>query len=193
NGERPCRKIERMSAVFHSNEKRSVAAGASPLAVGVPGRTIAFDARGPVTLARFMAEVHGVAAALPAAAYVPNLCEDRYRFLVAFCAAATRGQVTLLPASRADATVAQLRSHYPDSYCIVDADCSGASLAGSHVLDERLPQADGPIPDIAADALVAIGFTSGSTGQPSATPKRWQAFHSGTGQNLAALAGLLTD
>src|SRR5690606_29875714 len=64
NGERPCRKIERMSAVFHSNEKRSVAAGASPLAVGVPGRTIAFDARGPVTLARFMAEVHGVAAAL---------------------------------------------------------------------------------------------------------------------------------
>lgn len=138
-----------------------------------------------------MAEVRGVAASLPASAHVLNLCEDRYRFLIAFCAAAIRGQVTLLPASRAEATVAQVRGQYPDSYCIVDADCTGAATAGCYVLGERLPQADGGMPCIAADALVAIGFTSGSTGQPSATPKRWRAFHAGTGQNLAALAGLV--
>ena len=42
----------------------------------------------------------GVAAALPAGRHVVNLCEDRYRFLVAFCAVALRGQTTLLPPAR---------------------------------------------------------------------------------------------
>ena len=49
-----------------------------------------------------------------------NLCEDRYRFLVAFCAAAVRGQTTLLPPSRAPAVVDQVRAQYPDSYCLGD-------------------------------------------------------------------------
>ena len=165
----------------------------APLAVGAPGRAVAFDDHGPIALARFLAEVRGVAAELPVADYVLNLCEDRYRFLVAFCAAAMRGQVTLLPASRADATVAQVRSHYPGSYCIVDEDGTGAADAGYYALAETLPRADGGVPWIPSDALVAIGFTSGSTGQPTPTPKRWSAFRAGTTQNLAALAGLIVD
>lgn len=182
-----------MSAVIDASTKVSTGVDVSPLVLGAPGRAIAFDASGVVTLARFLAEVRGVAAELPSAGYVLNLCEDRYRFLVAFCAAATRGQVTLLPASRAEATVNQVRSNYPDSYCVVDADCIRAATPGYHVLADELPQADGVTPTIAGDALVAIGFTSGSTGQPTPTPKRWAAFRAGTRQNLAALAGLVGD
>lgn len=182
-----------MSAVFDTNEKHFIAGEPSPLVIGAPGRAIAFDARGAVALVQFLDEVRGVAASLPASAYVLNLCEDRYRFLVAFCAAATRGQVTLLPASRAEATVAQVRNQYPGSYCIVDAGCSKTVSVGAHVLGDVLPRAEGGMPHIAAEALVAIGFTSGSTGEPTATPKYWQAFRAGTGQNLAALADLIAD
>lgn len=180
-----------MSAVIESTNHPSRAGGTSPLALGAPERAIAFDARGPITLAQFLAEVRGVARALPAATHVLNLCEDRYRFLVAFCAAAMRGQVTLLPSSRAEATVAQVRCEYPDSYCIVDADCTRTASAEYHVLSEDLPRAEGATPSVANDAVVAIGFTSGSTGQPTPTPKRWSAFVAGTGQNLAALDGFI--
>lgn len=182
-----------MSAVFDTNEKRFIAGEPSSLVIGAPGRAIAFDARGAVALAQFLDEVRGVAASLPASAYVLNLCEDRYRFLVAFCAAAMRGQVTLLPASRAEATVAQVLSQYPGSYCIVDAGCSKTVSVGAHVLGDVLPRAEGGTPHIAPEALVVIGFTSGSTGEPTATPKYWQAFRAGTGQNLAALADLIAD
>jgi hypothetical protein len=83
------------------------------LVVGVPDRTIAFAAEahaGPALIdrARFAREVRGVAAALPDGSFVINLCEDRYRFLVVFCAAALRGQTTLLPPSRAPRASASL-------------------------------------------------------------------------------------
>jgi len=46
------------------------------------------------------------------------------------------------------------------------------------------------LPTLAADAVVAIGFTSGSTGVPTANAKTWGSFHASTAQNLAALADL---
>lgn len=162
----------------------------APLTHGDAGRAVAFDAAGPITLARFHREVRGVAAALPDGLHAVNLCEDRYRFLVAFCAVALRGQVTLLPSSRAPAVVDQALAQHSRSYCIGDAALDPAP-PGFWALPAALPQADGPVPRIAAEALVAIGFTSGSTGQPKANPKRWSAFQASTAQNLAALADLM--
>lgn len=46
------------------------------------------------------------------------------------------------------------------------------------------------MPTLAADQRVAIGFTSGSTGVPSANPKSWGSFVASTAQNLAALQDL---
>ncbi|MGB4858072.1 MAG: AMP-binding protein, partial [Dokdonella sp.] len=40
------------------------------------------------------------------------------------------------------------------------------------------------------DAVVAIGFTSGSTGSPTANVKTWASFRTSTAQNLAALHDL---
>jgi len=177
------------------------AAGAMrALVEGDPSRAIAFDANGAVPLSTFLAHVRGVAAGLPDAPFALNLCEDRYRFLVAFCAVALRGQTTLLPPSRTRGAIDDVRVRHPHSYCIGDRDDCGCDAphevthapAPPHYvrLPDTLPMGDGEMPRIAADALVAIGFTSGSTGVPGANPKDWATFRQGTLQNLAALADL---
>ncbi len=171
-----------------------------PLVGGDPSRAIAFGAGGVVTLDTFLAHVRGVAALLPDAPFALNLCEDRYRFLVAFCAVALRGQTTLLPPARTRGAIDDVRARHPHSYCIGDRDDCGCDAphdvghapAPPHYvrLPDALPTRDGDVPQIALDALVAIGFTSGSTGVPGANPKTWATFHACTLQNLAALADL---
>lgn len=158
-----------------------------PLVLGAPGRLLAFDGDGERTLASFCAQVRGVAAWLPDARCAVNLCEDRYRFLVALCAAALRGQVTLLPPSRAPLAVAQVRQAHAGSYCIGDGAHAGIEC---RTLPATLPEAPGPAPCVDDAALAVIGYTSGSTGTPVANPKTWGSFRASTAQNLAALRDL---
>src|SRR5690606_14939864 len=170
-----------------------------PLAVGDVARAIAYDARGAVSLETFFAHVRGLARQLPDVRYAVNLCEDRYRFLVAFCAVALRGQTTLLPPSRTRAAIDEVRAQHQDSYCLGDGDhcgCPHASLAPllHYVrMPAELPLCEGSRPQVDDDALVAIGFTSGSTGAPRPNAKTWGSFRTSTAQNLAALAGLWPD
>ena len=159
------------------------------LAVGEAGRSLAWQDGAAISLQTFLAQVRGVAAALPAGRYVVNLCEDRYRFLVAFCAVALRGQVTLLPPSRAPAAIGDVLAQYPDSYRLLEGP-PVALAPGDWLLPEVLPQCGGEPPQLPAQAVVAIGFTSGSTGSPQPNPKTWAAFQASTGQNLAALREL---
>lgn len=177
----------------------SASADASPsrrvaLAEGPADRGFAFDARRRIALDRFLADVRDVAAGLPEAACAINLCEDRYRFLVAFCAVALRGQINLLPPSRAPTAIEDVRRQYPDSYCVSDVGLSPAPPR-LHVLPEPLASLDahaldGRIPEVDADAIAMIGFTSGSTGTPKANPKTWASLRTSTAQNVAALRHL---
>ncbi|MFP7723394.1 AMP-binding protein [Lysobacter sp. A3-1-A15] len=160
------------------------------MTVGHASRAIAFDGSGERPLAQFHAEVRGLAALLPDAAYAVNLCDDRYRFLVAFCAAALRGQATLLPPSRAPRVVEEVLAQHPGAYCLGDVPLAPQPPRYLR-LPDPLPQCDGALPMLEDDALVAIGFTSGSTGQPRPNPKTWAAFRASTAQNLAALSDLL--
>jgi hypothetical protein len=98
-----------MSAVIQHNTN---AGGTTVLAHGHAGRTIAFGPGGPVSLGTFLQQVRSLAAMMPNGRHAINLCEDRYCFLVALCAVALRGQVTLLPPSRAPAVIDdELRRH----------------------------------------------------------------------------------
>ena len=159
------------------------------LPVGPGERVVAFDGTGAVTLAAFLRHVRGVAARLPDGRHAVNLCEDRYRFLVALCAVALRGQATLLPPSRAPAAVDEVLAAYPGAWSIGDTEL-GLPPPGYWCLPEHLPGADGGAFAPADDALAVVGFTSGSTGVPRAHPKTWGSFRTSTARNLEALADL---
>ncbi|MCA1713778.1 MAG: AMP-binding protein [Gammaproteobacteria bacterium] len=159
------------------------------MATGDGWRAIAFDGAGAIALDTFLRHVHGVAATLPAGRHAINLCQDRYRFLVAFCAIALRGQITLLPSSRAPSVIGDTLQGHADSYCLGDGALE-PSPPRYWCLPQRLPEAEGPVPQIADQAVAAIGFTSGSTGLPTANPKTWRSFRASTAQNLAALQDL---
>jgi acyl-coenzyme A synthetase/AMP-(fatty) acid ligase len=159
------------------------------LAAGAGTRTFAFAPAGAIALDRFLRQVRGLAAQLPDGRHAINLCEDRYRFLVAFCAVAVRGQVTLLPPSRAPAVIADGLHRHADSYCLGD-EALQPEPPRYWRLPEALPEADGAPLQVDAAALAAIGFTSGSTGEPKPNPKTWAALRTSTAQNLAALRDL---
>src|SRR5690606_24525633 len=183
-----------MSAVIQHSTPTGT--GPSPLPAGDGARAFAFDGGGTVDAATFAGHVRALAAQLPAAGHAVNLCEDRYRFLVAFCAVAVRGQVNLLPPTRTRAAIDEVRARHPDSYCIGDGEACGCDAgllpSGSHFvhLPQRLPWLDGPPLRVPDEAVVAIGFTSGSTGTPMPHAKTLGALRASTARNLAALESL---
>ncbi|GAB2506093.1 AMP-binding protein [Lysobacter humi (ex Lee et al. 2017)] len=160
------------------------------LVAGAPDRVVAFDGPRAIVRAEFEGHVRAIAAALPPARHVINLCEDRYRFIVALCAAALRGQVTLLPPSRAPAAIDAALAEHPGAVCISDRDLA-PEPPGYWRLPDVLPTLHGPAPAIPADTTLVVGYTSGSTGQPKPNPKTLAAFATSTRQNLAAIGDLL--
>jgi len=152
------------------------------IAIGPPQRALAFGPGGATPLSAFLGESRALAAMLGDGDCVVNLCEDRHRFLTGFCAAALRGKTTLLPSSRAPEVVADVQRRHPSNQVLDDAAVAAVIASMPATVDD--------IPGIAADALAAIGFTSGSTGVPQANPKTWGGFATSTAQNLAALRDL---
>jgi acyl-coenzyme A synthetase/AMP-(fatty) acid ligase len=112
---------------------------------------------------------------LPEGGYALNLCRDRYFFIVAFLAVILKQQRNLLPPNQTPHTVAQLLGNYPRSYCITDKPgfCEGSSwlLTGRHLEGDG-----GDFPPLPDSRIVALSFTSGSTGQPKVIAKTWGEF-----------------
>ena len=134
---------------------------------------------GVVSRAVFLHQVAAVARRLPAARFILNLCEDRYRFLVAFAAVGVHGQTSLLPSSRATLHLRQLAEDYPDHARLDDADLE------RWLATDLADDAPSPIPVLPVAQLMAIAFTSGSTGQAKPNPKRWGELVSGAEQARA--------
>jgi acyl-coenzyme A synthetase/AMP-(fatty) acid ligase len=158
-------------------------------------RLLAFDGARRVDAAQFLADVRAAAATLPAGTHAVNLCEDRYQFLVAFCAVALRGQTNLLPSSRAPEVVVETLARYPDAYCLGDAQLCAMCDEPPHChhLASGHARVDGAfvLPQLPAAQAVALGFTSGSTGQPKANCKSWRGFSASTRHNIALLRSYL--
>ncbi len=160
------------------------------LLAGVPAcRTIAWRGERAVGAAAFLADVAALAARLPAAAAAVNLCEDRYAFLVAFAALASRGQVNLLPPSRVPHAIDEALGAHPGSYTIGDAPLDPQPPHYFRFEPEGLGQ-DTPMLSVPESGEVAIGYTSGSTGVPRANPKRWDKLAISSGHNDALLRTL---
>jgi acyl-coenzyme A synthetase/AMP-(fatty) acid ligase len=183
-------------AIVYDNYRHDLAAACLPLlAAGSSARTVAWREGEAVSAARFLAHVQQVAAELPTATAAVNLCEDRYAFLVAFCAIALRGQANLLPSSRAPQAVIDVMASHPGSYALGELalDPAPPGFRRMPMLDAPALDGDVVMPQIPSDQVVAIGYTSGSTGVPKAYPKTWRSFHASTAGNLRALRALVGD
>lgn len=164
------------------------------LLAGDPQRVLAWRHGAAVSAAQFLGQVQRVAAMLPAAEAVINLCEERYAFMVAFCAAVLRGQITLLPSSRAPQAVNEVMALHPGCYALGEQAPDPAPHGYWRLpLADELPAADAAMvwPRIDAGQIVAIGYTSGSTGVPSPSAKSWRAFHASTAGNLGMLGAAI--
>ncbi|HMJ29903.1 MAG TPA: AMP-binding protein, partial [Xanthobacteraceae bacterium] len=138
------------------------------------GAVFAFRNRRPIRVEEFLGEVRRLADSLPDRRYVVNLCADRYQFAVGLCAALLRRQVNLLPPNATPDLLKRLSLEYPGLYCLSDGAVHPLEMflyrqpAGGNA-------ATAPVPRIPAEQVCTIGFTSGSTGQPTPHPKSWGA------------------
>ncbi len=166
----------------------AVRAATLPLLTGDLRRVLAWRGRAPVSAGQFLAHVARVGAQLPASSAVVNLCVDRYAFMVAFCAAAVHGRVTLLPPSRAPQVVADVLRLHPQAVALGDAalDQPPPGYCRLPPLDDT-PAPLSQVPQLAPEQVVTIGYTSGSTGTPQANAKTWRSLCASNAGNLAML------
>lgn len=147
---------------------------------------VAYYRDSTVSAGRFIAQAEQVARALPRAAYVINLSENRYHFLLGWVAACLRDQVTLLPSDRTDDLLARLRREYPDHHSIDDEMIARLASQPSGSSCSTIP-AHWQLP---ADRITAIAFTSGSTGGSTPHPKTWGSlFHNSRLAAASVLGG----
>jgi acyl-coenzyme A synthetase/AMP-(fatty) acid ligase len=178
-------------AIVYDTYQRDEAERRLPLLkVGDPQRVVARHDGDAITAVQFVAHVEQVAAQLPEATAAVNLCEDRYAFLVAFCAIALRGQANLLPPSRAPHAVDEVMAAHPGCHAIGDRPMDPAPhryhALPSLALDAAVsPPAEWP--SMSAIQQVAVGYTSGSTGTPRPNTKTWRSLHASTAGNLRLL------
>ena len=143
-----------------------------------------------ISVGRFYHHVLGVAEQLPERGFAINLCENRYLFCVAFCAALVRRHTNLLPPNRAPQTLGALE-HRHQCYYLVDGQAPDTEapvidLATNALADGE--RAGGKI-GVASEHVAAVCYTSGSTGESKPIHKTWgQFFRANTlnGERMAA-------
>lgn len=150
---------------------------------------IAWNEQGVITHQQFISDVMRFASELPDKQYAINLCEERYRFMVAFAAVIVKEQTNLLPQSRVTDNILAVAADYPSHYIIseksidgldIDQIEIGAVIRTGSVKRKQFDDNDNlEIPEIEAAHIAAIAFTSGSTGKPQANSKSWQALVTG--------------
>ncbi len=158
-----------------------------------PEDVLAWEADGPRPARQFLSDVSHLADSLPDRPAVLNLLSSRYEFLVGFAAAMLRGQITLLPQSRAPQTLRRIAGDYRESYCLTNQDDLVEGIE-SVIVRRQGGIAGWPkrMPHIPLNQIAAIAFTSGSTGQPMPNRKTWGALTAvarATGSRLGLQAG----
>lgn len=150
--------------------------------VYAPERTVFYTSFGPATGYDILRAAHTVAQQLPDRPVV-SLCQDIWSFTVLFLAVVLRGHYILLSSDRNVSRLSDLAEGY-DAVCVAlenDLPAEGlppnslvlpaCSVQTAQQNGEQLPQN----PIIEFTRLVAIVFTSGSSGQPVGHKKHWGA------------------
>jgi acyl-coenzyme A synthetase/AMP-(fatty) acid ligase len=144
-----------------------------------PGAIVAYRGKTAITARQFLLDVRRLAARLPAAKHMLNVCADRYRFAVGLAACLTTGRVSLLPSTYTREVIRQLGEWAPDAFCLTDDEHCDIELprmqypAAWRGVDLLGSDPEWRVPHIDAGQLAAIVFTSGSTGVPLPYRKSW--------------------
>jgi acyl-coenzyme A synthetase/AMP-(fatty) acid ligase len=130
-----------------------------------------------ITVGQFCADVAVVAKQLPDGLHVVNLCQSRYAFMVVFFAVITRGQINLLASKRDGETGQRLKNEYLQTTVVSDQMLAPDTVQADLILvldPGSNGQAESFTPE--PETVVAIVFTSGSTGEPQSHTKTWAMF-----------------
>jgi acyl-coenzyme A synthetase/AMP-(fatty) acid ligase len=164
-----------------------------PLTDRRPDEIIAFRDTGEIQVSHFLAQVNALCRQLPSHQYVINLCSDRYQYLLGFCAAVVAGQCTLMPPNNQAITLEQVSEDYPDSYSLGENGLSDYKMSPGDHSDNAVGVHNAAVPEIEADQLCVIAFTSGSTGTPTPNPKYWETLRTGAISDAALLLEEMPD
>lgn len=127
-----------------------------------------------VSAQQFLADAAQLAATLPPAQHVLNVCRDRYRFTVGLAACLMTQRVSLLPSTHTPEVIRQLVEFAPDAFCLTDeAACNIALPRFLYPGELHGHNQEWSVPSIPEAQLAAIVFTSGSTGTPLPYKKTW--------------------
>ncbi|MEO7335087.1 MAG: AMP-binding protein [Caldimonas sp.] len=147
---------------------------ALPLLTGDLDAPIAWRSGRPLSRRQYVADVHALAARLPAAGSALNLSGDRYRFSVGLGAAMLRGHASLLPPNHTPDMIGRLRTRFGDAYGLIDRMTPPVNMPTvMHLEADTPPPADAQVPAFDADLVSAQVLTSGSTGDPVPHAKPW--------------------
>lgn len=130
----------------------------------------------------FLSQVMALSSCLPKHRYIINLCQDRYHFMVAFAASIVAGRVSLLPSNQSAGEIEKLANEYTDSI-ILSEQLELATLKPDFIFNINklvLDKKRFTVPNVSAQQLVAMVFTSGSTGQAKPNKKYWGGLSVGT-------------
>lgn len=128
-----------------------------------------------ISVEAFLTDVAYLVTLLPHDKHVLNICRDRYHFTVGLAAAIVSNKISLLPPTHTPEMVQQLQAFSSDVFCLHDNDDCDIALSRLRYPVE-IPEHQAvnmAVPQIDAQQLVAIVFTSGSTGVPNPHAKSW--------------------
>lgn len=140
------------------------------------GRVICWRNGRAIGVPELSADVAAVANALPDGRHMLNACHDRYAFLVGFLAATLQRRITILTSDCSAQRIAGLAAEFP-GVLLSDRPqepCRVPTMVLPPLGVGRSSAPDGLSYQIPGDRVVAIAFTSGSTGAPTAHGKTWR-------------------
>jgi acyl-coenzyme A synthetase/AMP-(fatty) acid ligase len=128
-----------------------------------------------ISVEAFLTDVAYLVTLLPRDKHVLNICRDRYHFTVGLAAAIVSNKISLLPPTHTPEMVQQLQAFSSDVFCLHDNDDCDIALPRLRypVVIPEHQAVNMAVPQIDAQQLVAIVFTSGSTGVPNPHAKSW--------------------
>ena len=148
-----------------------------PLLAGDPAAPLIQTGGQILSRAQFLGRAAAFARQLPENAALLNLCESRYSFMLAFCAILLKRGVNQLPPSAAPEVLREIATRASARCVLAEREDLTAGLPWLRVpaADETAEVAGFENPMLDTGQVVAVAYTSGSTGTPTAHRKTWGA------------------